>query len=132
MVCIYCSSKCHTINSRPRKNTNTVWRRRACMACGAVFTSVEEVDLSGSIRFRSQAGLEPFSKQKVVSDLAQSLSHRKTALKDAEQLYFTLIGRLQPVRSGIIERKVLITTVATILKRFDMAAATSYRAHHKI
>lgn len=132
MVCIYCSSKCSTVNSRPRKNTNTVWRRKACTACGAVFTSVEEIDLSGSIRFRTQSGLEPFSKQKVVSDLAQSLSHRKTALRDAEQLYFTLIGRLQPVKSGIIERKLMITTVSAVLKRFDKAAATSYQAHHPL
>jgi transcriptional repressor NrdR len=130
MVCIYCASKCATINSRPRKKTNTVWRRRACMGCGAIFTSVEEVDLKGSIRFRSLEGLEPFSKQKLCSDLAESLSHRKTALNDAEELYFTIIERLLPSKSGIVERKLLISTVINVLKRFDKAATAYYQAHH--
>lgn len=132
MVCIYCASICLTINSRPRRKTNTVWRRRACTSCGAVFTSVEEVDLKGSIRFRSIKGLEPFSKQKLCSDLIQSLSHRRTALNDAEELYFTSISHLLPVRSGIIERELLITTVTSMLKRFDKAAAAHYQAHHKL
>jgi len=64
--------------------------------------------------------------------LSGSLSHRKNAQKDSEALYESIVARLLPCKSGIVERELLVTTVLGVLERFDKAAATHYKAHHPI
>lgn len=133
MVCIYCKNETRVINSRPQKRTNRVWRRRTCMICGTTFTSVESVDLSGSIRVRDIKALQPFQRDKLLLSVYDSLKHRKTALTDATGLTDTIISKLYPLMHDAILNKADIIIISTeVLKRFDKAAATYYKAFHPI
>lgn len=134
MVCIYCEQSLAVINSRPQKTSNTTWRRRRCDACGSVFTTVEQIDLSKSLRVARPNGLEPFFIEKLTISLYESLKHRKTAQKDAvaiaETVTNTLLSSLsatpQPIQSSAIRG-----TAITVLSRFDTVAALHYEALHK-
>lgn len=135
MVCIFCNQKTAVINSRPQKRSNQTWRRRQCLACRTIFTTEESVDLSGSIRVQSGPSepLEAFCRDRLFLSVYRSVSHRKTALEDARGLTDTIIRQvLVHISTAIVPKKLISTTTAQCLKRFDRAAATHYTAHHPV
>lgn len=135
MVCIYCSSKTQVANSRPSKKSSSTWRRRQCLVCGAIFTTREQPDYHGSIRVSNitSKALRPFARDKLFVSIYLSLSHRKTALPDAEALTATIIGQLVAQSSnGIINVTEITATSLKTLNNFDRAGATFYAAHHTL
>lgn len=133
MVCVYCGGDTRVTNSRARKRSNSTWRRRRCSRCGSIFTSVETVDLSGSIVVKSLAGVEPFSREKLLLSIYDSLRHRATALGDAEGLTGTVIASLYDlVQNATLEKDVITATVAQALRRFDKVAYVHYTAFHPL
>lgn len=133
MVCIYCGHETQVINSRPQKRTNQIWRRRKCQRCAAVFTTNERVDTESSLRVQNHGVLEPFSRDKLLIDIYDSLRHRKTALRDASALTQTVWSQLQgPIDEGLLDREEIIKTTSAVLRRFDKAAASHYLAFHPL
>ncbi len=108
-----------------------MWRRRTCVSCGTTFTSLEGVDLHGSITVKSQGQLQAFQRDKLFMSIFDSLKHRKTALEDATALTDTVISRLYPYMQEVtLEKRVIIETTVESLQRFDKVAATHYEAFH--
>lgn len=133
MVCVYCAYETKVINSRPQKRVNRVWRRRTCLACGTTFTSVEAIDLSGSIAVKTKKSLQPFQRDKLLLSIYDSLKHRKTALGDATGLTDTVISALYPLmRDAVVQRTDITQVTIKTLQRFDKAAGTYYQAFHPI
>lgn len=130
MVCPFCHSETEVTNSRPQKRTNGVWRRRHCLKCDRIFTSIEKADLSASVRVQKHSGaLEPLSEAKLIASLYKTLDHHKNAMEIALELSQTV---LLSVMSEAIGAVVLSDTIAkhvnTVLKRFDTAAAIRYQS----
>ncbi|HEX5797581.1 MAG TPA: hypothetical protein VFX86_04290 [Candidatus Saccharimonadales bacterium] len=119
------------MNSRGRTKGLNTWRRKQCQACKAMFTTTEAVDTEQAIRVKKVKALEPFIYEKLFLDVYDSLRHRKTAHIDAKRLSATIMSKLMPCKSGVIEKEEIQTTALGVLKRFDKAAATYYAAHHK-
>lgn len=133
MVCIYCSQETSVINSRPQKRANTIWRRRKCNHCQAIFTTGELVDLEKSLVVVSDGSFKPFLRDKLFVSVYESLRHRKTALADATALTDTIISRVVPKSlSGSLDKEVLLITVVEVLDRFDKVAATHFAAYHPV
>ena len=131
MVCVYCSHETKVTNSRLQKKPNQVWRRRQCLHCGAIFSTIEAVNTGQALRFQDKKQFEPFSRDKLFLSLHDSLKHRKTALSDATALTETVMSKLLPhIQHATIDRTVVIELTATVLNNFDKPAATSYRAFH--
>ncbi|MDZ7744352.1 MAG: hypothetical protein U5K77_01160 [Candidatus Saccharibacteria bacterium] len=135
MICIYCLGETRVVNSRHQKRPNTVWRRRHCQQCGTVFTSIEEADLSASIVVRKPEAktndLEPFSRDKLMLSIYDSLKHRKTALKDAQSLTRTIINQIHNhTHEACVDTYVIVEVSLKVLQRFDKIAATHYAAFH--
>lgn len=131
MVCVYCESDTKVVNSRLQKKANQVWRRRKCLNCHAIFTTLEWVDASQAISIRRKRQFEPFSRDILLLSVYDSLRHRKTAMQDATELTKTIIGRLHPlISNAAINRDDLVKITAEILDRFDKVAATHYKAFH--
>lgn len=133
MVCIYCSGETKVTNSRLQKRANRIWRRRQCLNCGAIFTTEEQVVTEQSILVRKISAVEPFSRDKLLLSLYESLRHRKTAVSDATGLTDTIWSQLLPhIQHASVTREDIVKTAASVLKRFDKAAATSYAAFHPV
>jgi len=132
MVCVYCNGKTKVTNSRPQKRLGQTWRRHACTECGAIFTTIEAPDLSGSLRFVDRGGtLVPFERDILFVSLTQALGHRRDAISAAGALTATITAKLlKTAQSGRITRRELISMVETTLKHFDTASAVQYRAYH--
>jgi len=133
MVCIYCEGPTRVSNSRPQKRLQQVWRRRQCGRCGAVFTTNEATDLSGSWVVRSAQGRpEPFSRDTLLVSVLRAVGHREQPVPDAGALTATIISKLlRATRSAEISPTQIASTTLETLQRFDDVAAVQYRAYHK-
>ena len=134
MVCLYCGGKTAVINSRPQKRRNQTWRRRSCIRCGSVFTSIESYDLTQSIVVGSLGGRPVgFSRDKLFVSIYAALGHRYDPTSDAAALTETIITHLLSSEKTVLVQKSDIVLVASkVLGRFDQPAATYYAAYHKL
>ncbi len=133
MVCIYCGKDTQVVNSRHQRRNNQIWRRRQCVSCKNIFTSVEQASLAGSVVIRKNSkDIEPFSREKLFLDIYDCLKHRKTAVSDAKALSDTIISRLIPrIKDASLTHEDIIESVSEVLRRFDKAAHVHYLAFHK-
>lgn len=131
MVCPYCGQKTHVTNSRHQKRNNQVWRRRQCANCLVVFTSLETLDLGGSLMVEKNGALRPFVNDFLFVEVLMSLSDRKSPYIDARELTNTIIQELlkQP-NLPVISTKAIGVTTAGVLRRFDKRAWHRYTAEH--
>lgn len=132
MVCIHCNHDTKVINSRPQKRANHIWRRRQCLTCGSIFTSEELPKYELAWLVKTQAGLQPFSRDKLFLSLHRSLQHRTTAIRDATGIADTVVYKLsEQASAGVIESRTIIQTAHVALNRFDTVASMHYQAYHK-
>jgi transcriptional regulator NrdR family protein len=89
------------------------------------------VDLAKSLVVINRKSVEPFSREKLLISIYDSLRHRKTAVNDATGLSSTVISRLYSLsHEAQIKREDIINTTIAVLRRFDKVAATHYTAFH--
>jgi transcriptional repressor NrdR len=132
MVCIYCCQATKVTNSRHQKGLNQVWRRRKCLSCHNIFTTLEAADLSLGLMFKDDAGsLEPFNRNNLFISIYESCRHRTSALEDAGTITSIVMGKLlKTARSGVIRRSALQEITSKTLTGFDQAAYSHYQAYH--
>lgn len=133
MRCLFCKSNSSSVGmSRSSSKTPSVWRRRQCNICDKLFSTREKPDLSSSLTVKKDMGAtEPFSENKLLMSVYECLTHRKDALEASRAISETIVRLLLPRRDGVIKRVEIRDTALKVLKRFDRAAATYYKAHHK-
>lgn len=135
MVCIYCHTKTQVTNSRPQKRSNSIWRRRECTSCKALFTSIEEIDVATSLRVKRSKGLEPYKKEKLMFSLYESLKHLEGAPEAAKELTETisllLIQDTGRNNAAILTIEEIAAKAHDVLLRFDNVAGLHYQARHK-
>jgi transcriptional regulator NrdR family protein len=100
----------------------------------ATFTTFESLDYPKSYKLSSAGSYQPFSRDVLFISIYQSCAHRRAAIDDARAITDTVIGRVTKhiVRDGVIKREDLIKNCYEVLKRFDGAAASYYRAYHPL
>lgn len=130
MYCPFCKTKSHVTNSRLTAKGTQVWRRRACSACHALWSSKEVISLEDTHLVVSTTSSGPFSQDKLFLSIKSSLQHRKTATKDARGLTDTIINTVLLLKSPVVQRDKLITICYTCLRRFDTTASAVYKATH--
>jgi len=133
MVCIYCHSPSQVVNSRLQRRSNNIWRRRKCISCGSVFTSIESAVLETNLMVSRKKLLTPFNRDALYISIYESCKHRPKSISDASALTQTVLDILTKIRHGaIVERNDIVKTTADVLQRFDTTAATIYAAYHPL
>ncbi len=132
MFCINCGAGTQVVNSRHQIRGGSIWRRRKCLACGAVFTTIEQIDYEKLWSVQTAHGqTRPFLRDKLFVSLYKSLGHRQTADSDAVGLTATVIGNIRKLTdAGVVTSTVIATLAYDALRHFDKAAATMYAAYH--
>jgi transcriptional repressor NrdR len=133
MICINCfHEKTSTTNSRKHKKHSSVWRRRTCAQCGAVFTTYETPSLDGKDIIDHTQHKQAFNIGKLTISIAKSFQHNKQAADFASfSLAQTVEERLiVEVREPSIDDITAITH--TVLKAYDPMAALQYAAQHQL
>ncbi len=135
MVCIYCGAPTQVKNSRLKRRSNHIWRRRACNDCGSVFTTEESPELAALLLVRGgpSSKLAPFSRDRLFLSIYRSCEHRPTALSDATNLTQTVIAIVGGNHSAeAIETTTIAKMVYDTLKPFDALAANLYAVYHNL
>ena len=120
------------MNSRPKKRTRQTWRRRECKDCESIFTTVESIELSGSVLVKyANNDTAPFVREKLYISVYNSLKHRKDAQTSAIALTDTIISRILPlITNAQLPCSEIAVTTYKILSNFDKPASVYYRSYH--
>lgn len=130
MVCIYCGNPTKVINSRTQKRLNQKWRRRQCINCGAILTTIEQIEMTSALRVKSNKQYEPFLRDELFLSIYEAVRHRKRALEDAIGLTETVLSSLTPSGDASVDREHIVSEASKVLKRFDLVGAALYEALH--
>lgn len=132
MVCIYCSGRTQVTNSRPVKRANGVWRRRQCLQCSSIFSSLETIDLATALMVeRTLDHLEPFSRTLLMTSIYDCCKHLNHPAVIADELTNTVITELLSTKKALVSPADITSVAASVLSRFDNAAGVQYQAFHK-
>lgn len=131
MKCPYCDSRTRVTNSRSH-NKMSVWRRRSCKSCGAIWTTKELIDLETTHKIKkSDSSLEPFRRDVIYISIFDSLSHRNDRITTSSHLTDTIITKVLNMQNPLIERATLVRETYKVLHNFDRTAALVYKAKHQ-
>lgn len=132
MVCPYCNNESRVTNSRLQKRRNSVWRRRECQRCHAVWSTTEQIENTLAYKISAKGKLDPFSPEILLISIYETVKHRKSAAQDAKYLCGTIITKLQNNGRVIIPISDVIKTTYGVLVRFDKLSADLYAATHNM
>ncbi len=132
MVCVYCGGDTRVSNSRLQVKANRTWRRRVCLRCKNVFTTLEAAELPTTLLFKDKMGnLWPFERDILYISVYEACRHRKSPTSDSSSLVDTIVSKLMhKVLSATIDRSQVLDTVSVVLRNFDNAAYVHYQAYH--
>jgi len=131
MVCVYCGSETQVVNSRHQRRNNQVWRRRRCLRCRAVFTTLEAADYANALRVEAGSVFKPFLADLLYTEVLLALSDRKQAYIDAREVTATIIKNLlQHPSSPLFKPQEISQATAAVLQKFDKQAWHRYAAEH--
>jgi transcriptional repressor NrdR len=131
MVCVFCAGETQVTNSRHQKRNNNVWRRRHCLVCDSIFTTIEAPDYSSVFRINVNGDFKPFLTDLLYTEVLLALSDRKQAYMDAREVTNTIIKSLVALpASPLFIPSDISKVTAAVLQRFDRRAWHRYAAEH--
>ena len=130
MVCPYCSCDSKVTNSRLQKRSNSVWRRRNCLKCGAVWTTVEAIQAPTTYRVSKHEQVTEFKPETLLISLYEALRHKKTAEQDAAYVLSTVMQKLQAKKLALWPTELITQTAYDVLRRYDAPAGAVYKARY--
>lgn len=146
MICPLCShNRTNVTNSRPRKKTATVWRRRQCPSCEHIFSTNESPSLHGDVSIKSRDGksVDPYNRGILLLSVSNSFAHdpargRQAAWWLTETIEGSIAqlgapeGPLDSPSHTAIDAADIASLSHRVLERYDKAAAIQYAAKHNI
>jgi len=130
MNCPHCDNDSKVTNSRAQTKSNSVWRRRECKSCQAIWTTEEHLLAPSVFKVSRNDQILDFAPEKLTASLATALRHRKSADRDAKHLTRTIMNKLQQNQQQIIPITLIIDTSHIVLRNYDKLAADLYKATH--
>lgn len=134
MFCVNCFHPTTAVNnSRPHKKQPSIWRRRTCQQCGAVFTTYERPSLAENTPVSLPSGAtEQFNLGRLIISIAKAFHHapqeaQTNALWLAQTVEDQLSTQLKTITPEDIE-----VIVHQVLKQYDELAAVQYAAQHQL
>ena len=132
MKCPQCrSDDIKVIDSRTGKDGQSIRRRRECNACGARFTTSEEVIRDGIVVLKRDGSVEDFDQKKLLESLRKVLEKRPV---ESERLHFLvsdLVRSLDREFDSEIPSKAIAERVMLGLKAVDAIAYVRYASNYK-
>ena len=132
MICINCFHvKTRVANSRPHTKPS-VWRRRKCDSCQAVFTTYEKPSLDDRPILQNNSQADVFNIGRLIISISRSFQHDTKAAKYAS-LYLaeTVESKLIATTKPLSTDDITAITYETI-RRYDPVAGVQYAAQHDL
>ena len=96
MLCPFCGADDTQVkDSRPTEENAAIRRRRACLNCGARFTTFERVQLRELTVLKQNGKREPLDRDKLVRSMNIALRKRPVEPERIERIINSIIRRLE-------------------------------------
>jgi len=123
MKCPYCGVKeTEVVETRYSEDSDTIRRRRACLACEKRFTTYERVENINLVVIKKDSRREQFNRDKLRSGILKSCEKTKVPIAYIEKIVTDVERELRSGDSVEIESKKIGQIVAGKLKKIDKVA----------
>ena len=120
MKCIYCGNdESKVIDSRLSNETNSIRRRRECLACKKRWTTYETVETSSVLVIKKNGAIQPFDKNKLINGILKACVKRPVGLVEIETIANVIEKDLKDNMVSEIESVKLGDMVLSMLKPID-------------
>ncbi len=120
MKCIYCGNdESKVIDSRLSNETNSIRRRRECLACKKRWTTYETVETSSVLVIKKNGAIQPFDKNKLINGILKACEKRPVGLVEIETIANDIEKDLKDNMVSEIESVKLGDMVLNMLKPLD-------------
>ncbi len=128
MVCPFCSSTdTNVVNSRAKKRTARVWRRRACLNCSAIFTTNELPNYEQLTVIKRNARKEKFSYPKLFISVWRACEPLKSPQDTSEAICESIMERvLKQSTNGEVSTEQISEIAGGVLQRYNSGAFVRY------
>ena len=120
MKCIYCGNdESKVIDSRLSNETNSIRRRRECLACKKRWTTYETVETSSVLVIKKNGAIQPFDKNKLINGILKACEKRPVGLVEIETIANDIEKELKDDMVSEIESVKIGDMVLSMLKPLD-------------
>lgn len=127
MKCIYCGyENSKVIDSRVSDGSNSIRRRRECLACKKRWTTYETVETSSILVIKKNGAIQPFDKNKMINGIIKACEKRPVGLLEIETIASNVEKELKENQICEIESVKLGEMVLNLLKPLDKISYVRY------
>ena len=132
MRCPFCGHEDTQVkDSRPTDDNAAIRRRRACVHCGARFTTFERVQLRELVVIKTNGTHEPFEREKLVRSLRIALRKRPVEDERIEQVVNSLVRQMEALGEAELTTAKIGELVMATLRTLDHVAYVRYASVYR-
>lgn len=123
MRCPFCQSlSVAVVDSRPRDDGTTIWRRRECLSCSKRFSSREKVDFSYLSVIKRNGKKESFSREKILMSIVKSFGKHPIQEQKLEKAVDEVVQEIHKLGKTEIRSSLIGNLVLKRLRKLDPVA----------
>ena len=132
MRCAFCGAEDTQVkDSRPTEEGAAIRRRRACLNCGARFTTFERVQLRELTVVKSGGKREPLDREKLSRSMNIALRKRPVDPDRIERVITCIIRRLESSGESEVKSEAIGELVMDALNSLDSVAYVRFASVYK-
>lgn len=119
------------VDSRASKDGRSIRRRRECIACGARFTTYEEIERTELRVLKRDGRSEPFDKKKALSGMIKACEKRPVTVQTLENTMEEIVRELEATGEREISSQLVGAKVMEHLHALDEVAYVRYASVYR-
>lgn len=132
MHCPFCGHEESQVkDSRPADEGAAIRRRRACVSCGARFTTLERVQLRDLIVVKTDGRKEAFNREKIIRAMTTALRKRPVNEQKIEQVANSIVRQLETMGEQEIPTTKIGELVMKALTQLDIIGYIRFASVYK-
>ncbi|MCB9965236.1 MAG: transcriptional repressor NrdR [Rhodospirillales bacterium] len=132
MRCPFCGHEDSQVkDSRPADDGASIRRRRACIECGARFTTFERIQLRDLVVLKSDGRAEAFDREKIIKAMHIALRKRPVADQKIEQAANSIVRQLETLGDNEISSSKIGELVMKALTQLDVIGYIRFASVYK-
>lgn len=132
MKCMFCGcSDSKVIDSRAVEETNSIRRRRECLACGKRFTTYENIEETPILVVKNDNSRQTFDVNKIKAGIMKACEKRPITINQIDNIVYEIEKELQNSLNQEVKSSMIGELVMTKLKNLDEIAYVRYAAVYR-
>lgn len=132
MKCMFCGcTDSKVVDSRYTDETNSIKRRRECLACGKRFTTYENIEETPTWVIKNDNSRQTFDINKIKAGIMKACEKRPIAIQQIDKIVYEIEKQVQNSLNQEIKSAQIGELVMDKLKNLDEIAYVRYAAVYR-